>query len=239
MPGSTLTRTDSFTHTGTHPTPPTYQMSTPQKRKSTTTLPPAPRKKAKASDSDLPEHARGWSDERKAEYRTAMEEARQRNARIAALNERLKASWEKCRRYWSDVYELVKILEEDKAPMERRCTWMKALLLTIKEGDDHINLFMDILSVISNENLNLPKTVKYLVKELYWEFKRRTSEHYFFDIEEFFDAYNIYNVLRNTSLEKICPNIRDLAEDIFLYEMDTHGDLEYCHGMDIEYINNY
>ena len=190
----------------------------------------------KASDSDLPEHARGWSDERKAEYRAAVEEARQRNARIAALNERLKANWKKCRRYLSDKFELVNILEEDKAPMELRCTWMKNLLLTIKEEDDHIDLFMHILSTISEKDLILPKTVQYLVKDLYWEFKRRTSNLFFFETEEHVDAYNIYNVLKNTSLGKICPNIRDLAEDIFLYKMNPHGDLEYCHGMDIEYI---
>jgi len=158
--------------------------------------------------------------------------------RETALQKRLKASWEKCRSYYDDMYELVDVLKEDDAPLELRCSWMERLIEVVKENDYHIYLFIDILTNISNENLSLPKTVQYLVKHLYWEFKRQTYDLPFFDTEEFEDAFNIYIVLKDRSLEKICPNLRELAEDIFLYETNESGYLEYCLKMSMSEINN-
>lgn len=196
-------------------------MST-QKRKSPQTLsPPVPKKAKLWSESDL-------------------EEARHDKERVDALQKHLEATFEK-RTYFSNDFELAGYLEKDgvETSHPQLCiSWLKRLLQTKENNRSFASLFIDILYEISEseEELVLPRTVEFLVKELYWEFKR-VAPYYAFDPEENRLAEAILYVLTDTSIEKICPEIRILAADIFRYGLNPVDELEFCYGMSMSEIN--
>ena len=219
-PRQARTHPTHTTHTATPLAPSSMSHTQQQKRKAPTTPPPVPKKVKLWSESDL-------------------EEARQENARIAALQKHLKAVWDS-RPYFSNDFKLAEFLEKDGGDTShpQLCfRWLKRLLETKEYNKSFASLFIDILYEISEKELVLPQTVEFLVKELYWEFKR-VAPYYAFDPEEKILADGIYTVLTDTSIEKICPKIRILAADIFRYVRNPVYELEFCYGMSMSDIKN-